>query len=413
MLKRVKIQGYKSLADVEVELQPLTVLFGPNAAGKSNFLDALQLLSRIVTGKNLKEAFSPPYRGLPLESFTFGPDGIEGLVAKSKATFSIEVDVELSPVTIDMVNNQIREMGGPKTSGYVREKYLRYRLAAEILPKSGTLRVASEYLAALNSRGEPLKKQTFLQWNGSGRYLHLEGRSPYRLESLDHSMLSISHYPDLSPHVVAMREELANWYFFYLEPRERMRLPTPVREVRHIGLMGEELSAFLNTLRILDEPQFRAIEKALHLLIPSITGIDVSVNSLGEIDLKLIRGQTPIPARVLSEGTLRMLGLLALGGAKERPTLLGFEEPETGIHPERLDLVATLLENLAGDDTQVIVTTHSPTLLDLLPPESLYAVRQKNEYTTVTSLASMPSKRRKSGEEIALSERVLRGDFNA
>jgi AAA15 family ATPase/GTPase len=41
MLKRVKIQGYKSLVDVEVKLQPLSVLFGPNAAGKSNFLDAL------------------------------------------------------------------------------------------------------------------------------------------------------------------------------------------------------------------------------------------------------------------------------------------------------------------------------------------------------------------------------------
>ena len=48
MLKRAKIQGYKSLANVEVQLQPLSVLFGPNASGKSNFLDALQLLARIA-----------------------------------------------------------------------------------------------------------------------------------------------------------------------------------------------------------------------------------------------------------------------------------------------------------------------------------------------------------------------------
>ena len=46
MLNRIHVKGYKSLADVEVSLQPLSVLFGPNAAGKSNFLDALQLLSR-------------------------------------------------------------------------------------------------------------------------------------------------------------------------------------------------------------------------------------------------------------------------------------------------------------------------------------------------------------------------------
>ena len=63
MLKRVKIQGYKSLLDVEVNLQPLSVLFGPNATGKSNFLDALQLLSRIATTARLKDAFAPLTEG--------------------------------------------------------------------------------------------------------------------------------------------------------------------------------------------------------------------------------------------------------------------------------------------------------------------------------------------------------------
>ena len=61
MLKRVHVKGYKSLADVEVRLEPLTVLFGPNAAGKSNFLDALQLLSRLGASRTLKDAFDPPY----------------------------------------------------------------------------------------------------------------------------------------------------------------------------------------------------------------------------------------------------------------------------------------------------------------------------------------------------------------
>ena len=59
MLKRIHIKGYKSLADVAVSLSPLTLLFGPNAAGKSNFLDALQLLSKLATSRTLKEAFDP------------------------------------------------------------------------------------------------------------------------------------------------------------------------------------------------------------------------------------------------------------------------------------------------------------------------------------------------------------------
>src|SRR3990172_11371833 len=110
MLKRIKIRGYKSLIDVEVNLNPLSLLFGPNAAGKSNFLDALQLLSRIGSSRTLKEAFEPPYHGKPIESFTFGDNGIKGLLGEDAASFSIEVDVELSSTIMETVNRQIREM---------------------------------------------------------------------------------------------------------------------------------------------------------------------------------------------------------------------------------------------------------------------------------------------------------------
>lgn len=89
MLKRVRVKGYKSLCDTEVRLAPLTLLFGANAAGKSNFLDALQLLSKLGTSRTLKEAFEPPCRGKPLESFTVGEKGLKGLVEEERLTFSI------------------------------------------------------------------------------------------------------------------------------------------------------------------------------------------------------------------------------------------------------------------------------------------------------------------------------------
>lgn len=95
MLKRVKIQGYKSLEDVEVHLQPLSVFFGPNASGKSNFLDALQLLSRMTTSSNLNDAFRHPYRGTPLEALTLTISNmaISALISRyiriSKRSFTI------------------------------------------------------------------------------------------------------------------------------------------------------------------------------------------------------------------------------------------------------------------------------------------------------------------------------------
>jgi AAA15 family ATPase/GTPase len=96
MLRRIQIRGYKSLDDVEVSLSQLVVLFGPNAAGKSNLLDALQLLSKLGTSRTVKEAFDPPYRGKPLESFTFGKNGIKGLLEQERLSFSIEADLSLS-----------------------------------------------------------------------------------------------------------------------------------------------------------------------------------------------------------------------------------------------------------------------------------------------------------------------------
>lgn len=437
MLKRIKISGYKSLTDIEVTLQPLSVLFGPNGAGKSNFLDALQLLSKIAVSRTLKDAFDPPYRGKPLESFTFGPKGLKGLLESDMASFSIEVDVELSDAVIDGINRQIREMKKtnpdqePKGDASllskklpsVREKYLRYRIEIEILPKSGILRVTDEYLSALNRDGKPTgKRRPFLSRVKDKLHLRMEGQAhpTYYERYLDHSILSLPNYPPHYPHLVAMRKELESWYVFYFEPRERMRAANPVKEVRHIGLMGEDLASFLNTLKTLEPRQFDAVEKALHTIMPNVEGIDVGVNDLGEVELKLKENGIPMPARILSEGTLRILGLLALAGAKEQPSLIGFEEPENGIHPRRIRLVAELLKTRASlGGTQYIVTTHSPLLPDLIADESLFVCKKSADQTSITPFRNWGPLGRKQDidksfdEELSPSERILRGDFDA
>ncbi|MDX1545690.1 MAG: AAA family ATPase [Rhodothermales bacterium] len=441
MIRRVHIKGYKSLQDVEIKLQPLTVLVGPNAAGKSNFLDALQLLSRTANpNRRLKAAFESPYRGNPLESFSFGPKGIEGLLEKGEASFSIEVDVELSDDVVAAVNQQIRDMrrtnssnGSGQDTGSgrsieVKERFLRYRLEIEILPKEGFLRVSDEYLAALRSNGElTRKRKPFLEREGNHLRLRLEGQGhPRHLDLfLDYSILSTPLYAPHYPHLVAMQQELARWFFYYFEPRERMRAPNPVKEVRHIGLMGEELASFLNTLRAKEPRQFKAVEKALKEVIPSITGIHVEVDRLGQVELRLLEGDVPIPSRLVSEGTLRVLGLLALSGVQEAPSLLGFEEPENGIAPDRIELIARYLQTQAMvGKTQLIVTTHSPLLGDLMPHESLYVCKKEEGRTRIRPLANSgtdlgPLSRRMEVSKalkdpnMSVSERMVYGDLDA
>ena len=436
MLTRARIEGYKSLDGVEVRLKPLAVLFGPNAAGKSNFLDALQLLSELGTSRTVKEAFDPPYRGKPLESFAVGEGGLKGLLEREHLAFSIEVDLKLSDAVVDAVNTQIRDMrrpgadappdGDDRAPARVRERNLRYRVKIEMLPASGVLRVTDEYLAALNARGEPTgKRKPFVERDGEKIHLRLEGQAhPTCYDRyLDRTILSMPHYPPHYPHLVAARRELESWLFFYFEPRERMRAANPVKEVRHIGSMGEELAAFLRTLQALEPRQFDAIEKALRTVMPNIEGIEVDVSDLGEAELRLRENGVAIPARVLSEGTLRVLGLLALSGIGEGPALVGFEEPENGVHPRRIQLIAELLKTRARlGATQYIVTTHSPVLPDLLPDDSLLAVRRSGRRTRIDPFSAWgPLGRRgdigrttDDGEaRLPVSQRVMRGDFDA
>jgi len=439
MLNCIRIKGYKSLRDVEVRLQPLSVLLGPNAAGKSNFLDALQLLSKIVSSRTLREAFEPPCRGKPLESFSFGAAGIKGLLARDTLTFSIEVDLTLSDAVVATVNRQFLEWeeaadakrgqsDSKSPRAFVTERDLRYRIEVEMLPQSGILRVADEYLAALNGSGEPTDNlKPFVSCDGEE--LCFETGFPYLIGSyttvilpVDHSILA--HSPGLrGPHLVAAQMELSSWLFFYFEPRERMRAANPVKEVRHIGLMGEELPAYLNTLRALEPRQFAAVEKALKTILPQIDGIDVGVSDLGEVELRLRENGILVPARVLSEGTLRILGMLALTGAREPPALIGFEEPENGIHPRRIQLIAELLKTRAAiGNTQYIVTTHSPILPDLMADTALYITRKTNAGTQIEPFSTWgPLARRghiddalMDGEDagLSVSERLLRGDFD-
>lgn len=434
MLRRVEIRGYKSLVDVKIDLKPLVVLFGPNAAGKSNFLDALQLLSRMVSARTLKEAFEPPYRGKPLESFSFGSEGIPKLLTEESASFSIQADIELSPHVVEKVNRQIRELrktpdgnGNPphqEPVAVVKEKTLRYLIEVEISPKSGIMRVTDEKLAALNQKGEPTsKRRPFLERMQNRLHLRMEGQAhpTYFERYLDHSILSKPLYPPHHPHLTALREELLSWSFFYFEPRERMRAATPVKEVRHLGLMGEDLAAFLNTLKATNERQFAALEKALRMYIPNLDGIEPKVDAVGEVELRLREGKRTIPARVASEGTLRILGLLAIGSMAVPPSLIGFEEPENGVNPRRLRLIADYIKSrAAARESQIIITTHSTVLADLLPQESLYACRTLDGNTLIEPFESFGGlyKTNEIGEamdaeESLPSKRILRGDFDA
>ena len=427
MIRRVKIQGYKSLKDVEIKLQPLTVFIGPNAAGKSNLFDALGLLSRAVTSRNLAEAFRG-HRGAPLEAFYYGDQGLKGLLEESVVEFTIEVDVVLSPEVLMTVEQRIREVreGLPeedKISGPVRrrviESFLRYTLNVQMAVESGYLRVKRERLVALSKSGaekSPHSRKAFIEPVNNRLRLRMEGqRRPTEHDvGLDYTLVSTPLYPPHYPHITAFREELSRWRFYYFDP-ETMRVETPLKEVEHLGAFGADLAAFYATLKAQNDRQFEAFNRALSSLLPSIQRLDVERTPEGFLRLQVFENNVPFSARLISEGTLRVLGLLAITTPFTPTTVIGYEEPENGVHPRRLQLIAELLKNAAAGGKQTLINTHSPTLSEYFEPDSLAVCRKERGQTIFTPFQDLgPLFRPAQTEKVLetpLMERVLRGDF--
>jgi predicted ATPase len=171
-----------------------------------------------------------------------------------------------------------------------------------------------------------------------------------------------------------------------------MRRSVPPREVTDIGPLGEDLAPFLYRLRGSEQKRhFDAIVRTLRSIIPSIESLVVDLDEKrGTLDIQIIQEGVSFSSRIISEGTLRVLALCAIGANPWPGALVAFEEPENGVHPRRLELVARLLGSLAiHQGQQVIVTSHSPLFcqeilsLQREDPEKvvLYVMRQEEGLT--------------------------------
>lgn len=435
MLKRIRIEGYKSLRHVEANVAPLTVLVGANLAGKSNFLDALQLLSRLATCDSLSQAFESPHRSPPLESFTYQERGIEGLLDQERLRMRIEADLWLADPVVQAANRLMRDSWTARSAEFapadtasppqVRERCLRYRIGLEMRPKAGTIRVTEEYLGVLVQNGQSLEAgPALIERNADDARLH-HARSPVVTElpcAPDASVLSSRHQAPYHAQLAAVQIELRRWKFFNFDPHDRMRSANPLSEVKDIGRWGENLPAFLHSLKARRPRAFESVERAFHLLVPAIEKIDIRVNRTGHIELGVWEGTAWVPSRALSAGTLRILGLLALTVVDESPSLVGYEEPENGVHSRRLPFLCEIFktQEILGE-TQYLITSHSPKLPDYVDPHSLFVVSRKNGLSRIEPIPGYDSRRNPSTHPAmpdqldmpGVSERILAGDFDA
>ena len=225
MLRKLRVRGFKSLTDVTVELPRLSVLFGPNSAGKSNLLDAIQALSRIGTERTLIEALEDRMiRGYAFELFALPQGDASARTVSSGAQFSIEADLAI----------QEGRNG--------RETRYRYGVAVEIGYRSGALANRREYLSTLSKAGEPQGIPAIDAANGqlSVRRKGGDGLPHIEKVGLNHAILADARYasPEYKD-IERTRTELRNWRAYYLDPRVGMRGEMPPMDVTDFGVFGQ------------------------------------------------------------------------------------------------------------------------------------------------------------------------------
>jgi predicted ATPase len=153
---------------------------------------------------------------------------------------------------------------------------------------------------------------------------------------------------------------------------ERMRGYSQKQE-RELGAEGENISSLLWTLCRELEARQQWVDWLSELVAPEVQDIDFIETELGDVMFVLVeKDGTRTPARSLSDGTLRFLGMLVALRTAPPGSILMLEEPETGLHPQRIHLLVEYLETVTRErGIQVIATTHSPQVLQSLSSEAL------------------------------------------
>jgi predicted ATPase len=377
MLTRIEAKGYKSFdpdVGTNLNLSPLTIIVGPNNSGKSNLFDLLQLVSNLAH-RSFKDAFTG-HRGDPADVFWagYGPGPRQMGVKLTFDSRTVSGKVGTVPV-----------------SGAEYELYL------EFDPHRRRLRSVGEGLTMLTEMGKPAWWGIETQLDsgrGDGNVLVRSGperlvfETEYRLEHMERTALAQvqdTHYG----FVLAVREALSSWRVFHLSP-QAIRTPSASISSWDIDPDGSGLPTVLSTLEREAEfnpeyrKRFQAIQRELHRAIPALTGVHAKDSGDGRLVLTFEQNGQVVPARVVSDGALRVLVLLTLAYSPKPPALIALEEPENGIHPHLLNFVIELLRGVSRrrrNPVQVLLNSHSPYLVDLAEPDELVQARMTDGAT--------------------------------
>jgi predicted ATPase len=355
VIRRVEIRGYKSLLDVTLDMRPLRILIGQNAAGKSNIVDALRLLSESVRS-NMETAISS--RG-----------GMRTVAFLGMPQKSIELALDYF----------VPDPAAPRS-----RSDMQYGLV--VAEHDGRPGVEAEVLQIKRNRNEPgAPKLWFTSHWGKGTALKdpaNDFREPFDTGDPGILALKALGFLEAYPRIRALRTFIEGWQFLSVDLN---RIREPRRDER-VTRLASDASNLANVLRTIQgTPTYEPILENVRSLLDYVSALTTDLDR-GRV-LLLLKEKAfpdPIEALALSDGTLRLLAILTALETMSDHGLLCIEEPEHGLHPLLFGPLLEIIRDRCpkSGTRQVLLTTHSPDLIDAAEPDEVLPVNRDSSGAT-------------------------------
>ena len=371
-ITRIWAKNFRSVADSSLELGQITVLVGPNGSGKSNFLDVAGFLGDALR-TNLETAFSARQGFESVRMRESEPNGVEMGVRYETGGLRLDYDFAIKG----------NRDGGCRVT---RERIVRSSTGCERFPsikiQNGNLVSPEELIGEIGGRfkdGDTDFATDNLALPNNLRLI--TGGTPDDEDSWFHTM----------------RSELARLRIYRLFPNT-MRQPRKAGNPHPLEPDGGNLASVLRELDKKHPDSMGLIKTALCHIIPFITDLRI-VPAGGFLVTQLKHGDMDVgdddgawfDLTQESDGTVRMLGILAALYQKPYLPLIGIEEPELNVYPGALEALGEVIHE-ASRRSQILITTHSPDLIDKFRSENILVVNTERGITTAGPVSKIQMK---------------------
>lgn len=380
-IESIKVENYRALRKIELkDLTPLTVLLGPNGSGKSTIFDVFNFLSECFQF-GLRHAWDRRGRGKELKS-----RGASGPIL-------FELKYQEQPDTPIITYHLAIDEGtkGPE----VVEEWLQWRRGA---------------------KGKPFR---FLEFNrGKGRAASGETpdeddeRPETNLRSSD--LIAVNTLGQLSEHprIAALREFITDWYVSYLAIDQTRNQPEAGPQER-LSKGGENLPNVIQYLKEQHPDRLEGIFAKLRQRIPRLERVEADPMPDGRLLLQIKDApfDQPVLSKFASDGTMKMLAYLTVLHDPEPPHFIGIEEPENFLHPRLLPELAEECRS-AAQNSQLLITSHSPFLLNAMRAEEVRILyRDEQGFTQAVRASDIQGVKELLGAGASLGYLWMEGHF--